>query len=65
MNLAVLAEQLVAAFTFQRFERELFANYALDFFNHLSLELVLNGLHLDVEGWNWLWTHEFLHSLVG
>jgi len=65
MDLAVLAEQLVAAFAFQRFEWELFANDALDFLNHLSLELVLNGIHLDVEGWNWLWSHELLNSLVG
>lgn len=64
MDLAVLAEQLVAAFAFQWLEWELFANDALNFFNHFSLELVLDGVHLDVEGWNWLWSHELLHGLV-
>ena len=43
----------------------MFADNTLDFFDHLSLELVLDCLHLDIEGRNWLWTHELLNSLVG
>ena len=65
MDLAILAEELVAALALKRLEWELFADDALDFFNHLSLKLVLNGVHLDVEGWNWLGAHELFHSPVG
>lgn len=49
LELAVLAEQLVATLALLRFERKLKADHALDLLNHLSLEFVLDFVHLDIE----------------
>lgn len=62
LELAEFAEKLVAALALQWLVWELEANDALNFFNHLSLELILNLVHLDVERWHWLWTHDLLNS---
>lgn len=64
LQLAIFAEKLVAAFAFERFERELTAHDALDLFNHLSLELILDFVHLNIKSWNGLWTHHNLNSLI-
>lgn len=65
MDLAVLAEKLVARLALQRLEWELFADDALDLLHHLPLKLVLNGLHLDIQRWDWLWSHELFYSPIG
>ena len=64
LELAVLAEKLVARFAFLRFVRELEADDALNFLNHLALQLVLNLVKLDVERWDGFGTHELLNSLL-
>jgi hypothetical protein len=49
LNLAILAEQFVAAFTLKGFVRELEANNTLDLLHHFTLELILDFIHLDVQ----------------
>ena len=64
LNLAIFAEKLVARFALKSFIWELLTNYALNLFNHLSLEFILNFIHFNVEGWDWLWSHNLLNCLV-
>lgn len=49
LNLAVPAEEFVAALALHRHERKLEANHALDLFDHLPLQLVLNLVQLNVK----------------
>lgn len=60
----MLTEQFVATLALERFVRELPAADTNDFFNHLSLELILDLVHFDVEGGYWLRTHEVLHHVL-
>lgn len=65
LELAVLAEELVAALALHGLVRELLADDALNFLNHLSLQLVLDLVHLDVERRDWLRTHQLLDGPLG
>ena len=65
LNLAVLAKEFIALLTFERLVWEVVAHDTLDLFHHLSLQLVLDLGHLDVELWNWLWPHDSLDRLIG
>jgi hypothetical protein len=60
----VLAEQLVAIPALKGLVREVTAHHAVDFFHHLSLQLVLNFVHLDVKLWNWLRAHNPVYGFV-
>lgn len=62
LELAILAEQLVAFAALKRFVWELEADDALDLLYHLALKLVLNLIHLDIERRNRFWPHHSLHS---
>lgn len=65
LYLAVLAEQLIALLTFHWLIRKVVAHDALDLFDHLALQLILDLGHLDVELRNWLWAHDSLDCLIG
>jgi hypothetical protein len=62
-KLAVLAEDFVASFALEWHVWELFAHSAADFVDQFFLELVLDLVELDVNSWDWLWTHDLLNSL--
>jgi len=64
LKLAVLAEKLVTLIALQRFVWELEADDTLDLLNHLSLELILDLIHLDVKRGNRLWSHHFIDGFV-
>ena len=64
LDLAVLAEQLVAILALKGLVREVAAHHAVDFFHHLSLQFVLNFVHLDVKLWNWLRAHNPVNGFV-
>ena len=63
-KLAVFTEKLVAFFAFKRGVRELLAHNTNNFFNHFSLELILNFRNFDVELRNGLRSHNFLNCLI-
>ena len=60
----MFTEKFIASFTFLWRIWELWTHYTSDFFNHFSLELILNFIHLYIKLWNWFWTHYLLNSLV-
>ena len=60
----MLAEQLVAILALKGLVREVAAHHAVDFFHHLSLQFVLNFVHLDVKLWNWLRAHNPVYGFV-
>ena len=64
LQLAILAEKLVAVFALERLEWELEAHDALDLFDHLSLKLILDLVHLNVKRRNWFWAHHLLDCLI-
>ena len=64
LKLAVFAEKLVAAPALKRLEWELTTHGALNFFNHLSLKLILDFVHLNIESWDRLWTHQLLDDFI-
>lgn len=64
LRLAVLTKQLVASFAFCRQERCSTTNHALDFFDHLFLQLVSDKRNFDIKGWEWLRPHDFLDGLI-
>lgn len=63
-KLAVLAEDFMASFALKWHVWELFAHGTADFIDQLFLELVLNLVELDINSWNWLWSHDLLNSLL-
>jgi hypothetical protein len=62
-KLAVLAEDFVASFALEWHIWELFAHGAADFIDQLLLKLILDLVELDVNSWDWLWTHDLLNCL--
>lgn len=54
LDLAIAAEEFVAAFALHRHEGKLETNDALDFFHHFALQLVLDLVHLYVKRRHWL-----------
>lgn len=64
LKLTVLAEKLVAPLALLWLEGELEADNALDFFNHLLLELVLEFIHLDVKRRNRFLAHDVSCLLI-
>ena len=64
LQLAVLAEQLVAVFALQGLVREVATHDAVDFFRHFSLQFVLDLGHFDVELGNWFGTHNPVDGFV-
>jgi hypothetical protein len=64
LKLAIFTEKFVARFALKGFVRELTADDTLNFLDHLSLEFVLNFIHLNIKGWNWLRSHNLLNGLV-
>ena len=59
----MLAENFVASFALEWHVWELFTHNAADFINQLLLELVLDLVELDINSWDWLWTHDLLNCL--
>ena len=64
LELAVLAEQLVALSALLGRVGELLAHDARDLLDHLTLQLVLNLIDLDVELRNGVGAHDLLNCLV-
>ena len=64
LDLAIFTEEFVAVFALEWLIWELQAHNALNFFSHLSLELILNLLHFDIKLRNWLWSHNSLNSSI-
>lgn len=63
-KLAVLAEDFVASFALKWHVWELFAHDAADLVDQFLLELVLNLVELDVNSWDWLWSHDLLYCFL-
>lgn len=64
LNLALLAEELIAPFTLQRTEGEIAAHAALDLIYHFPLQFVLDFGDLDVQLRDGLWPHYSLDGLI-
>ena len=61
LELAIFTEEFIAFPALKRLIWELEANNALDLFHHLSLELVLDFIHLDIQRRYRFRTHHSLH----
>ena len=64
LELTILTKQFIATLALQRLIWELIANSALYFFNHFSLKLILDFVHLDIKGWNRFRTHQLLDRSI-
>ena len=65
LHLAVFAEKFVAISALHWLVWELTTDDANDLLDHLSLKLVLNFVHFDVQRWHWLGTHQVLNLTLG
>lgn len=64
-DLTVLAEYLMASLALEGHVGELVAHHAEHFLNQLSLQLVLDFVHFDIDRGHGLGAHDFVHGLLG
>ena len=64
LDLAMLAEQFVAITALKGLIWEVATHHTEYFFCHLTLQFVLNFVHLNVKLGDWLWPHNSVHGFV-
>lgn len=65
LELAILAEDLVASLALERHVREVSAHDAFDLISEFPLKLILNLCFFDVNLRDWIGAHELIHGHVG